>query len=510
MSDHVPGLSVRDEMKLSKLFHGIIPLNSFSGDLEVEGVSSDSRQVCPGDIFVAIPGHEKDGRAYVTEAVYKGASAVVLSKPVSGVTVPQFAVENPRLALPQLAARFYEEPSKHLRLFGITGTNGKTTLTFLLESIFNVAGFVPGVLGTVNYRYPGKTLEAPNTTPGPLALQRLLAEMKRSNVSHVVMEVSSHALDQERVREIHFDGVAFTNLTWDHLDYHATLEDYFAAKLRLFTEVLPASKKRDKFCVINREDSWGRKIVGECGERLIEVGFEPSCTVYGKSFEMGPSGSRLKFVLEGKEGLLNSSLMGRFNLENILVAIGMAHGAGISMDQMIQGIEAVRVVPGRLESIPNNRGFFIFVDYAHTPDALARVGQTVKGVVPGRLITVFGCGGDRDPHKRPMMGREVTQFSDLVIVTSDNPRTEEPEKIINEIWKGIRETNFPHGKLLRIPDRREALRKSLELARPGDGILIAGKGHEDYQIIGKEKFHFSDQEVLKEILGGSVKGESGR
>jgi UDP-N-acetylmuramoyl-L-alanyl-D-glutamate--2,6-diaminopimelate ligase len=374
------------------------------------------------------------------------------------------------------------------------------------------------VLGTVNYRFGGKVYPADHTTPESVDLQRLFSEMLEAGVTDVVMEVSSHAISQGRIQGVHFDAVAFTNLSQDHLDYYPDLEDYFQAKKDLFTQYLPASSKPHKIAVLNFEDprseSLFDKIAGDQIKKL-RVGLTGPYEVSCKSFEISAEGIKAHVVHHQNDYqnskssasedslVIRSQLMGRHNLENILVAIGLTKGLGIPPEAISRGIQKMRSISGRLERVENDRGLHIFVDYAHTPDALARVGQSLKGLKQGvssRLITVFGCGGDRDRSKRPLMGREAGLVSDIVILTSDNPRSEDPEAIIKDILPGLESIRFPKDRTLKIISREEALHKALEVAREGDFILIAGKGHENYQIIGKEKRPFSDQEILRRIL----------
>lgn len=487
-------------MKLSQLMKGLkVPLPK--EDLEIAGIAQDSRDVGKNFLFVAISGNQLDGRRFIPEAIRRGASVVVVEKEkIPELKIPQIPVPDARAFLAKIAAHFYQEPSRSLHVYGVTGTNGKTTLTYLLESILREAGRSVGVLGTIQYRFGSHRLPAPTTTPDPLSLQRILAEMKKEGVGEVVMEVSSHALVQERVEEVHFDGVAFTNLSRDHLDYHRTLDDYFEAKKLLFTRLLPESLKEGKYSVINMQDPRGSALWSSVKGRRIRVGFSAPCEVLARSFELTPKGIFAEIDLEGNFFKIESRLLGAFNLENSLVAIGLAHGAGISREAIVAGIRKLEKVPGRLESIPNKRSVHVYVDYAHTPQALANVGAAVRKICPGRLITLFGCGGDRDRGKRPEMGREASRFSDLLVVTSDNPRTEEPEKILDEILVGLREEGFPSSRLHRVTDRREALKLAVSLLAPGDTLLVAGKGHEDYQILGTEKIHFSDQEILGELL----------
>ncbi|HSA60525.1 MAG TPA: UDP-N-acetylmuramoyl-L-alanyl-D-glutamate--2,6-diaminopimelate ligase [bacterium] len=473
---------------------------------KVRGVTQDSRKVEKGFLFVAIPGEKLDGHDFVADAVKQGAIAAVVRRNADPQgSVPQFVVADPRAALADLAARFYGEPSLKLRVAGVTGTNGKTSVTYLLESILNVAGRKPAVLGTVNYRYGGQVLPAPHTTPESVDLQALFARMVEEGVTDVVMEVSSHALAMERVRGVHFDVAAFTNLTQDHLDYHAGLDEYFEAKKTLFTRFLAASLKTSRSAVVNLDDPRGAKITRGLPKSVerATVSVEGPADVFCRSHRLSEEGIEAEVVCGGSALQVRSPLIGSYNLQNVLVAIGAARGLGVDDAAIVKGIAALGCVPGRLERIPNGRGLNVFVDYAHTPDAVGRVAATLKGLAEKkgkRLITVFGCGGDRDRSKRPLMGREAGRFSDFVIVTSDNPRTEEPEAIIDEILPGLKDVRFPADRILRIVDREKALREAVRIAKAGDFVLVAGKGHEDYQIIGTKKFRFSDHEILRGIL----------
>jgi len=511
------------------------------GDLDrvVTGLSYDSRKIGRGELFFAIPGGRVDGHDFAPRAVEQGASAVVLERPVA---LPQGAtwvrVESVRRALGRWSAAFFSHPSRRLVLLGVTGTNGKTTLTYLLESIFTAAGMSSGVIGTVNYRYPGRLLPAPHTTPEAVELQALLAEMVAAKVQAAAMEVSSHALEMERVRGIAFDGALFTNLTRDHLDFHRDMEHYFFTKSRLFTDYLLESPKRKKFAVIHGGDPRGQELL----ERVRKLGLE--VLSYGQRREWDIHPLEVKGDLEGLRGTirvkdqrldLSSRLIGAANLENILGAVGVAYALRLPLSAVAQGIAGLESVPGRLERVHNRLGITVLVDYAHTPDALERVLLSLRGIMLGsgfrapgselnpkpetrdaRLICIFGCGGDRDRGKRPLMGEIAARVSDLVVLTSDNPRSEDPLEIIAEIEEGVRKTGlkkfsiadfgFPISNLKLEkgyyvePDRRAAIRLALKLARPGDLVLIAGKGHEDYQILGPKKIHFDDREVAREEL----------
>lgn len=471
-----------------------------SEDAEVFDIQYDSRKVGKGSLFVAIKGEKADGNLFAEQVVESGAVAVVTDSSGLGVwsSATTIYVPNAREAMARISAAFYGRPAAKLKLVGITGTNGKTTTSFLVESVLREAGLNPGVVGTINYRYPGKALPAPNTTPESLDLQRLLNDMVESGVKSAVMEVSSHALSQERVGGCLFDVAVFTNLTQDHLDYHITMERYFEAKARLFTDFIDEGKT----AVINMDDPKGVDISKRALGRVIGYGIKGrgiETDIYPKDIKLGVQGIEGTLATPSGEIKIKSSLIGEFNLYNILAAAGAGVGLGLPVEVIERGITALKKVPGRLERVDAGQLFTILVDYAHTPDALERVLSTIRGLTDKRIITLFGCGGDRDRGKRPIMGRVASEYSDIVIVTSDNPRTEEPLKIIEDITSGIVGA-YGHRPLQVIPDRREAITEAIKEAREGEVVLLAGKGHEDYQIIGTEKIHFDDrEEAIKAI-----------
>ncbi|MDO8446077.1 MAG: UDP-N-acetylmuramoyl-L-alanyl-D-glutamate--2,6-diaminopimelate ligase [Deltaproteobacteria bacterium] len=475
-----------------------------SEDTEIFDIQYDSRTVRRGSLFVAIKGKNADGNRFITDVISRGAIAIVTDSPSpytlslmerGGLRVAVIQVPNAREALARISAAFYGQPASKLKMVGITGTNGKTTTSFLVESILREAGLNPGVIGTINYRYAGKVLPAPNTTPESLDLQRLLKEMVDSGVKSVVMEVSSHALDQGRVGGCKFDVGVFTNLTQDHLDYHLTMDKYFEAKARLFTDFIDEGRA----AVINMDDPKGEDLSRRAVGRVIGYGVKGigigrgKENIYPKDIRLGIDGIKGTFMTPAGEVKVKSSFVGEFNLYNILAAVGAGVGLGLPVEAIEKGISDMKNVPGRLERVDAGQPFTILVDYAHTPDALERVLSTIRGLTDKRIITVFGCGGDRDKGKRPIMGKIAAEYSDIVIVTSDNPRTEDPMRIIEDIKAGMTEARV-------IPDRREAIREAIREANEGDVVLLAGKGHEDYQIIGEEKIHFDDQEeALKAV-----------
>lgn len=492
-------------MRLSELVRGLPDARILgAAEVEVTGISYHSGRVQAGELFAALPGTKRDGREFIPAALAAKAGALlVAAAPEKSWPVPVVVAPRVRLALGQLAERFYGHPSRRLALVGITGTNGKTTLTYLLAAMARAGGAHPGVIGTISSQWGDTTVPAEQTTPESVDLVRLLARMAEDGVTHVFAEVSSHALDQQRVAGLHFAAGVFTNLTQDHLDYHHDMESYFAAKRRLFTEVLAGIWEWEgghlvpRPAVINLDDPYGQRLAREVPQ-VISYGIKsPDAAYRAEQIEVGLEG--IGFQLVGPEGRLRlaSPLLGRHNVLNLLAAAAAGRALGFSWEAVREGAADLRRVPGRLEAVRNNRGITVLVDYAHTPDALQNAISASRELTRGRLITVFGCGGDRDRGKRPQMGRIATEASDWVILTSDNPRTEPAEAIIREIAAGITKTNYQVE-----PDRRRAIQLALASARPGDLVLVAGKGHEDYQILGTRKIHFDDREVLAELLAG--------
>ena len=491
-----------------------LPRKEIRGDagVEIKGIAYHSGAVEQGFLFAAIPGLKEDGKKYIPQALSRGACALLLEQPLEGEAAVQVIVPDAREALARLSSAFYGDPSSALTLIGITGTNGKTTTSYLLEAILTAAGKSAGVMGTVNYRFQGRVFPAPTTTPESLDLQRNLHAMREAGVTHAVLEVSSHSLDLQRVRGCDFDVAVFTNLTRDHLDYHGSMEQYFQAKQLLFTQCLGDSQKEKRFAVLNVDDPKGEELAPVSCGTVFRYGIERRGDVWPQAHEESPGG--LKFRLSTPRGSLEaeSPLIGRHNLSNILAAVSAAEVLGIPHPAVVSGIAGLKRVPGRLERVPGDGGIHVFVDYAHTPDALERALETLQRVRSGRLITVFGCGGDRDRGKRPEMGRVAAARSDLAVITSDNPRTEDPLKILEEVEEGTRKTARKRYEVSArsngwlepgyavIPDRREAIREAIGAARPGDMVLIAGKGHEDYQILGRQKIHFDDREEAAEAL----------
>ena len=507
-------------MILTDLIDAIRPtavLGSAVPEAPVDALHYQSRDVVPGGVFFAIPGLAADGHDYIDDACQRGAVAVVAQRPVAS-TVPLLQVANSRMALAQAAAAYYGHPSHDLTVIGLTGTNGKTTVSYLLENMLTQAGLSAGVIGTVNYRYDGMQVPASRTTPESLDLQRILADMRQHGVTHVVMEVASHGLDLHRVDACWFDIAAFTNLTQDHLDFHGDMERYWASKKSLFTRILPLGPKGPHaLAVINRDDPRGRRLSDEiAGDRpTVTFGRAADNTVWPDVKRSDLTG--LEAILHTPRGpfSMTSPLVGQHNLENILAAAGCGIALDLPLNAIQAGIAATTAVPGRLEAVADPEGRFIYVDYAHTPDALENVLRALDALRQGRIICVFGCGGDRDRRKRPLMGEIAARLSDLAVVTSDNPRSEDPLSIIEDALEGVRRaapraytlddvrTRFAQRGHIVLPDRRAAIGLAISVAEAGDTVLIAGKGHETYQIIGHTTIPFDDREEARQALAFS-------
>ncbi len=490
-------------------------------DQKVNGLTYDSRKVGDGLVFFAIPGEKFDGHNYIAEAASRGAAAVVMARKAAPEGATFVRVNDVRRTMGLWSAHFFGRPSDRVKLVGVTGTNGKTTVSYLIESMLSEAGLEPGVVGTVNYRYCKREIPSHHTTPESVDLQSLLAEMIRAGVKSVVMEVSSHALTQERVRGLEFDVAVFTNLSRDHLDYHTDMDDYFAAKSKLFTDHLRSSAKPKKAAVIYGTDPRGRQLIDKISGTGIEVwsyGEDDRWDIYPCDVKSGVSGLHGKLQVKDKQIEFSSPLIGAANLQNLMGAVGTGLALGLPINAVLSGIQKLKFVPGRLEKVDNPLELAILVDYAHTPDALEKVLAAVRPLTRGKVVTVFGCGGDRDRGKRPLMGEIAARLSDCVVVTSDNPRTEDALSILADVEAGVQKTGLrKFGPWDRVdpkaaasgqqerkrgytvePDRRAAIRTALRAARRGDLVLIAGKGHEDYQILGQQRIHFDDREVARE------------
>ncbi|NOY52471.1 MAG: UDP-N-acetylmuramoyl-L-alanyl-D-glutamate--2,6-diaminopimelate ligase [Deltaproteobacteria bacterium] len=462
--------------------------------IEISSIRDDSRQVEPGDLFVAVKGEHTDGHAHIGEAIERGAVAVILQEAKPLERVAAVRVPDTVDALARVSAAFWGYPSRELTTVGITGTNGKTTVSLLIQSILKAAGRPAGLIGTLRYEVGGKTLPAPNTTPRSLQVQQLLHRMKETGMTAAVLEVSSHALAIGRVRECCFDLRVFTNLTRDHLDFHETMENYYHAKAELFTETYV---KEETVSLINVDDPWGRRLVQETKGEVRTFALYEKADFQVEQFHNTIDGLTLTVKTPVGTIAIESTLSGSYNVANLLAAVAAGVTLGLPAKILQEGIAGLSVVPGRFEKI-SGAGFTVVVDYAHTDDALRNLLKTVREVCRGRVITVFGCGGDRDRGKRPLMGAVAARLSDRVIVTSDNPRTEDPGAILGEILTGIGEDRRSAVEV--IGDRREAIRQGVSSAEAGDIVVVAGKGHEDYQIIGEKRFHFDDREEVRKVI----------
>ena len=486
----------------------IAPLDApeVNGDLEVgiSDVTDDSRRVKPGSVFVAVKGLQVDGHAYVRQALAAGASAVVIQEPSlkAPAAVPVIRVRDTRRALGLLASRLHHDPSARLRVIGITGTNGKTTVSYLCKGLLEAAGRRVGLIGTVAYQIGSERLAAAHTTPGAVELQVLLARMVDDGMDAAVMEASSHALALDRTAGCEFDVAVFTNLTQDHLDFHADMEDYFQAKLRLFAGLAaPGIKRGPKRAIVNLDDARGARVSSATIVPVWTYAVKHRADIQARDIRLSIAGTTFTAVTPAGPFQVESRLVGEHNVYNILAAVGVGLQEGLSPDTIRRGLLAVTTVPGRFERVEAGQDFSVIVDYAHTEDALARLLAAARALKTGRIITVFGCGGDRDRGKRPKMGRVAAEQSDVVILTSDNPRTEDPMAIIREVEAGVRAALDPaRTRYQVIADRKLAIEAAIREAKRGDMVLLAGKGHEDYQILGNTKIHFDDREVAREVL----------
>lgn len=482
-----------------ELFAGIDCTIIGNPDEPISGITYRSDAVRPGDAFCCIVGLKADGHSFAQDAIDRGARVLIVERKVylaDATDVTEVVVKDSRKAMARLASRFYGNPSESFSLVGVTGTNGKTTTTYLVNHIAQILGNKTGLIGTVGIEIDGEHRPSSHTTPESPDLQQLFAMMRDEGCGVVSMEVSSHALDLERTWATKFAVTAFTNLTQDHLDYHKTFEAYFAAKARLFSKDYPAKR------VINIDSTWGKELLKRASANediIITTGFDPSAQIHPIDVEYGAASTHVVLSVRGSQVEVTYPLVGRFNVENVMTAFGVALQLGYSSSAIVEALRDVPAVPGRLQRVAaeHDGGISIYVDYAHTPDALEKAIASVSALeTEGKTIVVFGCGGDRDSGKRPIMGRAALA-ADYAVVTSDNPRTEDPNAIIEDIVAGMGE-GTDHFEV--VPDRREAIARAIAVAKSGDAILIAGKGHEDYQIIGTEKHHFDDREVAAEEL----------
>ncbi|MFN2508460.1 MAG: UDP-N-acetylmuramoyl-L-alanyl-D-glutamate--2,6-diaminopimelate ligase [Chthoniobacterales bacterium] len=466
-------------------------------DRVVENLAYDSRRVQKNTLFVALRGEKADGHQFINQAVERGASVIVSEREERNARATCVQVENSRSALADLAAAFYQRPARRLKLAAVTGTNGKTTTTFLIKHICERAGLRCGLIGTVRYEIGERLLPAVRTTPESLELQELLAQIANAGCKAAALEVSSHALAQERTRGIEWNVAVFTNLTQDHLDFHGTMERYFESKLKLFTALAQQQTKTKPVAVVNLDDPFGQQLIARMGKGppVVTYGMSVKADFRASNYHPEFGGTSYQLDARGKSYLVRLPLIGRFNVANSLAALAAANALGLGLREAILALAKSPQVPGRLEAVPARRKFQVFVDYAHTPDALLNVLKTLRELSPARLIAVFGCGGDRDRQKRPLMGQVADQNADFSIITSDNPRKEEPDAIIAEVEKGFRSRRYE-----KITERAAAIARAITLAQARDIVLIAGKGHESYQEFADHTVPFDDLQVAKRAL----------
>jgi len=485
-------------MQLKTLLAAVTPRQVIGPvDRVVESIAYDSRRVQRNGLFVALRGEKSDGHQFIEQAVEKGATVIVTEREVQSPRATCVVVDNTRSALADLGAVFFQQPARRLKLAAVTGTNGKTTTTFLIKHILEKAGLRCGLLGTVRYEIADRVLPAVRTTPESLDVYDLLGQMVNAGCKAAAMEVSSHALVQERVRGLEWDVAVFTNLTQDHLDFHGTMENYFEAKATLFTQLAGQKSKTKPAAVINIDDSYGAKLADRIRKTtsVITYGVGAQADFRASNYHAEFAGTSYQLDARGKSYLVRVPLIGRFNVANSMAALAAASSMGISLREAILSLGRSPQVPGRLEAVPAKRQFQVFVDYAHTPDALLNVLKTARELSPRKLIVVFGCGGDRDKQKRPLMGQVADQNADFSIITSDNPRKEDPDAIIAEAEKGFRSNHYE-----KITDRAQAIARAIELAQPRDIVLIAGKGHEPYQEFADHTIPFDDIQIARRAL----------
>lgn len=470
-------------------------------DQAIAAVTDDSRAVKPGTLFLAVKGERVDGHDFVRQAIQAGATAVVAQAEVDAGGATLVRVGDSRKAVGLIGSRFNGDPAAGLTMIGVTGTNGKTTTTYLCKALLEQLDRRVGLIGTVAYQIGQETIPASHTTPGALELQALLFKMKHARLDSVVMEVSSHALAMDRTAGCEYDAAVFTNLTQDHLDYHKTMDEYFQAKLKLFTG-LGKGKKSGQRAILNMDDPRGDQIKAACLVPVWGYAVQQRADLRAEHVRLSMAGTTFTAATPAGTFVVESRLVGEHNVYNLLGAMGVALHAGATCDQVREAVAQVANVPGRFERVVAGQNFTVVVDYAHTEDALLRLLSAAQALRTNRIITVFGCGGDRDRGKRPKMGRAAVEYSDVVVLTSDNPRTEDPMAILKEVEVGVLEALKRRSRVEYhlVADRRDAIGTAVGLAKPGDIVLIAGKGHEDYQIIGTKKFHFDDREVAREAI----------
>ncbi|MGI6468831.1 MAG: UDP-N-acetylmuramoyl-L-alanyl-D-glutamate--2,6-diaminopimelate ligase [Syntrophomonadaceae bacterium] len=485
-------------MKLSDLLEGSdVQSQSMQSNPEITQIAYDSRKVLPGALFVAIKGINTDGHLYIASAIQAGAVAVVAERAVPGVPAafPYIVVNDSRAMLAVLAARFYHYPSHDIKVIGVTGTNGKTTTTHLIQAIHQEAGWPTAIMGTLYARLGDLQVDSGHTTPEAVEIESFMDKCRQQGAEYLVMEVSSHALALNRVDQIRFVAAVFTNLSQDHLDFHENMQNYLQSKLKLFHNI---PEEEHSFCCVNYDDPFADQFIKAAKSRLYTYGLQPGAGVRAENVDISLSGTCFTVVFDKLRFEVEMRLIGMFSVYNALAAITVALAEGIDPEIIKQALLKVEGIPGRFEEVFSSHDFTVVVDYAHTPDGLENILRTARELAGSRLITVFGCGGDRDRSKRPLMGEIAARYSDFCVVTSDNPRSEEPEAIIADIIPGMEKVT--HSRYAIIVDRAEAIKHALNLARPGDLVIIAGKGHETYQLVKGRKLDFDDRKVAKKIL----------
>lgn len=477
-------------------------------DVMISDVTADSREVRAGSLFICLDGAHVDGHRFAASAAEKGAAVIVAEKEIS---VPEgtavIYVKDTRHAMEDITPYFFDYPSRSMRMIGVTGTNGKTTVTHIVSHVLARAGAKTGVIGTIHMLIGDKEYPTHNTTPDVVDLERMLAKMRDAGVTHAIMEVSSHSLVMGRVEGVEFDNASFTNLTEDHLDYHKTMDNYAAAKALLFAKISAAGQtKGRKSAHINADADYADTMAAAVSDKALcpvtTYSIEKPSDLKAKDITFNANSSEFTVSFGGKDYPVRTNLVGRFNVYNALTAIAVCLGEGLPMEEILAALSDFHAVPGRFELIDEGQDFTVVVDYAHTPDGLENILKTAEEIRRGRIISVFGCGGDRDKMKRPIMGRIGARYSDIVIVTSDNPRTEDPDTIVSEVAAGVAEiaAEKPGFSYEVVVGRRDAIRRAIELAAPGDIVMIAGKGHEDYQILKDRTIHFDDREEARAAL----------
>ncbi|WP_369819856.1 UDP-N-acetylmuramoyl-L-alanyl-D-glutamate--2,6-diaminopimelate ligase [Terribacillus sp. 7520-G] len=470
--------------------------------IDITGVTIDSREVKSGNLFICIDGAVVDGHTFAKQAQDQGAAAILAERPLD-VSIPVILVKDTLRALAPIANAFYNHPSKEMRVIGITGTNGKTSMTYLLESIFRANQEATGVIGTIQMKIKDEAYPVKNTTPDAVFLQKGFRKMVDEGVDTAVIEVSSHALDRGRVHGTDIDVAVFTNLSQDHLDYHASFEDYFHAKSLLFSQLGNTfDPGHPKYAVINTDDHYAEALIKSTAQPVCTYGIDKPADIMAKDIQLASNGTSFLLQTPKGEAKITSKLMGKFNVYNMLAAVGAAICSGVPFDTICKALQETTGVAGRFEPVMAGQSFGVIVDYAHTPDSLENVLTTIKSFVKGKIITVVGCGGDRDKTKRPLMAGKAVQYSDTAIFTADNPRTEDPQAILEDMIRGLESDKY-----VVVPDREEAIQRAVGLAQADDIVLIAGKGHETYQIVGDQVLDFDDRLVAAEAIKRAGLGE---